>query len=339
MPLMKAVQVTAANGPFALVEREIPEPQARQVRVKVQACGVCHSDSFTKLGAFPGIVYPRVPGHEVVGIIDAVGADVPEWRIGQRVGVGWHGGHCGHCRSCRRGDFITCANGQIPGISYDGGYAEYMIAPFEALALVPDELAAAEAAPLLCAGITTFNALRNSGVRAGDLVAVLGIGGLGHLAVQFSAKMGCHTVAIARGADKAALARQLGAHVYIDSTTQDIAAELSKLGGARVVLATATSAEAMSACVGGLGIDGRLVVVGASPDAIQVSPLALIGGRRGVTGWPSGTSIESEDTMAFSVLANIRPMIETMPLERAEEAYDKMMSGAARFRMVITTGA
>jgi D-arabinose 1-dehydrogenase-like Zn-dependent alcohol dehydrogenase len=339
MPLMKAVQVTAANGPFALVEREIPEPQARQVRVKVQACGVCHSDSFTKLGAFPGIVYPRVPGHEVVGIIDAVGADVPEWRIGQRVGVGWHGGHCGHCRSCRRGDFITCANGQIPGISYDGGYAEYMIAPFEALALVPDELAAAEAAPLLCAGITTFNALRNSGVRAGDLVAVLGIGGLGHLAVQFSAKMGCHTVAIARGADKAALARQLGAHVYIDSTTQDIAAELSKLGGARVVLATATSAEAMSVCVGGLGIDGRLVVVGASPDAIQVSPLALIGGRRGVTGWPSGTSIESEDTMAFSVLANIRPMIETMPLERAEEAYDKMMSGAARFRMVITTGA
>jgi D-arabinose 1-dehydrogenase-like Zn-dependent alcohol dehydrogenase len=338
MSRMRAVQVKSANGPFELVERDVPEPGARRVRIKVQACGVCHSDSFTRKGAFPGIQYPRVPGHEVVGIVDAVGADVPDWKPGQRVGVGWHGGHCGHCHSCRRGDFITCANGQIPGVSYDGGYADYMIAPFEALASVPDELAAEDAAPLLCAGITTFNALRNSGARPGDLVAVLGIGGLGHLAVQFAAKMGCRTVAIARGTEKAALARKLGAHHYVDSTAQDAAGALNALGGARVVLATVTNAKAMSAAIGGLAVDGKLIVIGASPEALEVSPLLLISARRSILGWPSGTSIDSEDTMAFSVLAGIRPMIETMPLERASEAYDRMMSGAARFRMVLTTG-
>ena len=338
MPRMRAVQVKNANGPFELVERDIPAPAAGKVLIKVQACGVCHSDAFTKLGAFPGIQYPRVPGHEVVGIVDKIGEDVPNWRQGQRVGVGWHGGHCGHCRSCRRGDFITCSNGQIPGITYDGGYADYMIAPFEALASIPDELEAAEAAPLLCAGITTYNALRNSGARPGDVVAVLGIGGLGHLGVQFAAKMGCHTVAIARGADKGPLARTLGAHHYLDSVTQDVAAELGKLGGARVILSTVTNSKAMTAVLGGLGVDGKLIVVGASTDPIEVSPLLLIGGRRSIRGWPSGTSSDSEDTLAFSALANIRPMIETMPLERATEAYERMMSGAARFRMVLTTG-
>lgn len=338
MPRMRAVQVKNANGPFELVERDAPEPAPGQVRIKVQACGVCHSDAFTKLGAFPGIQYPRVPGHEVVGVIDAVGEDVPDWRIGQRVGVGWHGGHCGHCPSCRRGDFITCASGQIPGITYDGGYADYMIAPFGALASIPEELAAAEAAPLLCAGITTYNALRNSGVRASDLVAVLGIGGLGHLGVQFAAKMGCRTVAIARGADKGPLARKLGAHHYLDSTAQDVAAELNKLGGARVILSTVTNSKAMSAVLGGLGVGGKMIVVGASAEPIEVSPFLLIGGRRTIQGWPSGTSIDSEDTLAFSALAGIRPMIETMPLERAPEAYERMMSGEARFRMVITTG-
>ena len=338
MPQMRAVQVTSANGPFELVERAVPAPPPRHVRIRIQACGVCHSDSFTKMGAFPGIQYPRVPGHEIVGIVDAIGADVPDWQPGQRVGVGWHGGHCGHCQSCRRGDFITCSTGQIPGISYDGGYADHTIVPFEALASVPDELAAAEAAPLLCAGITTFNALRNSGVRPGDLVAVLGIGGLGHLGVQFAAKMGLRTVAIARGADKAPLARQLGAHHYIDSNAQDVAGELTKLGGAHVILATLPSAKAMSPAIGGLAVGGRLMVIGASPDAIEVSPLAMIMEKRSIQGWPSGTSIDSEDTLKFSALTDVRPMIETMPLERAPEAYGRMMSGEARFRMVLTTG-
>lgn len=338
MVRMRAVHVKSADGPFELVERDAPDPAPGQVRIKVQACGVCHSDSFTKQGLFPGIQYPRVPGHEVVGTVDRIGTHVPEWQPGQRVGVGWHGGHCGHCRSCRRGDFITCANGQIPGIHYDGGYADSMIAPFEALTSVPDALEAAEAAPLLCAGITTYNALRNSGVRPGDVVAVLGIGGLGHLAVQFAAKMGCHTVAIARGADKGPLARKLGAHHYVDSVAQDVAAELNTLGGARVILATVTSSQAISAAIGGLGVNGKLLVIGAAPDPIEVSPLALISGRRSIQGWPSGTSSDSEDTMAFSALADIRPMIETMPLERAAEAYERMMSGAARFRMVLTTG-
>jgi D-arabinose 1-dehydrogenase-like Zn-dependent alcohol dehydrogenase len=336
---MRAIQVTSPNGAFELVERALPEPGPRQVRIEVQACGICHSDSFTKLGAFPGVQYPRVPGHEVVGRLHAVGSDVPEWKAGARVGVGWHGGHCGHCPSCRKGDFITCSTLQIPGISYDGGYADYMIAPFEALAAVPDELSSADAAPLLCAGITTFNALRHSGAVPGDLVAILGIGGLGHLGVQFAAKMGYQTAAIARGQDKGPLARKLGAHHYIDSTTQNVAAELAKLGGARVILATSTDSKSMSDAVGGLGIDGKLVVVGASMQPIEVSPLALIGGRRSIAGWPSGTSSDSEDTLDFSVLSAIRPMIEAYPLERAAEAYERMMSGKARFRVVLTTGS
>jgi len=338
MARMRAVQVSHANGPFELVEREVPNPGDREVRVKVQACGICHSDSFTKLGAFPGIQFPRIPGHEIVGIVDAIGAQVPDWKPGQRVGVGWHGGHCGHCEACRRGDFISCASGKIPGISYDGGYAEFMIAPFEALASVPPELEAAHAAPLLCAGITTFNALRHSGARAGDLVAVLGLGGLGHLAVQYASKMGARTVAIARGRDKEALALKLGAHQYIDSTKADVAAELRRLGGARVILATVTDGKSMSAAIGGLSVDGKLVVLGATGEPIEAPTLALIPGRRAIMGWPSGTSIDSEDTMAFSVLANVRPMIETVPLERAAEGYERMMSGKARFRVVVTTG-
>ena len=337
MPRMRAVQVKSANGPFELVERPIPEPPARHVRIKIQACGVCHSDSFTKEGAFP-IQYPRVPGHEIMGTVDAIGADVPEWKPGQRVGVGWYGGHCGHCRSCRRGDFMTCVTAQIPGISYDGGYADYTGVPFEALAAVPDGMNAVEAGPLMCAGITTFNALRNSGLRAGDVVGVLGIGGLGHLGVQFAAKMGCRTVAIARGDDKAPLARQLGAHHYVDTDRQDAVAELRRLGGASVILATAPSAKAMSAVIEGLAPGGRLMVIGAAPDAMAVSSTALILARRSVQGWPSGTSIDIEDTLAFSALTNVRPMVETMPLERAPEAYERMMSGAARFRMVLTTG-
>ena len=335
MPRMKVAQVAKPNAALEIVERDVPNPQPRQVRIKVEACGVCHSDVVTVAGVFPGIQYPRVPGHEVVGVIDAVGAEVPNWKAGMRVGVGWHGGHCGHCSSCRRGDFITCKNGQIPGVSYDGGYAEYMIAPFEALALVPDDLKSADAAPLLCAGITTFNALRHSGAIAGDLVAVLGIGGLGHLGVQFAAKLGFKTVAIARGADKGPLAKKLGAEIYIDSTTQNAAEELTKLGGAKVILATVTDAKTMSAALPGLGVDGKLLVVGATGEPIEVSPFLLIGGRRSIAGWPSGTSSDSEDTLKFSVLTNVRPMIETYPLARAAEAYAHMMSGKARFRVVL----
>src|ERR1700759_4370423 len=290
---MKVAQISKPNAAFEVVEREVPEPKARQVRIKVQACGVCHSDMLTGVGGIPGIQYPRVPGHEVVGLIDAVGADVPDWKKGMRVGVGWHGGHCGDCSSCRRGDFSTCREGKIPGISYDGGYAEYMIAPFEALASIPEELKSEDAAPLLCAGITTFNALRHSGASPGELVAVLGLGGLGHLAVQYAAKMGFHTVAIARGADKGPLAKKLGAHVYIDSTSQNAAEELTKLGGAKVILATVTDSKTMTSVLGGLGIDGKLLVVGADPQPIEVSPLLLIGQRRAVAGWPSGTSSDS----------------------------------------------
>jgi D-arabinose 1-dehydrogenase-like Zn-dependent alcohol dehydrogenase len=332
---MKVAQVAKRNAAIEIVERDVPEPKSREVRIKVQACGVCHSDMFTVVGAFPGIKYPRVPGHEVIGIIDAVGAEVPDWKAGMRVGVGWHGGHCGHCSSCRRGDFITCKEGKIPGISYDGGYADYMIAPFEALASVPEELGAEDAAPLLCAGITTFNALRNSGARAGDLVAILGVGGLGHLGVQYAAKMGFKTVAIARGADKGPLAKKLGAHIYIDSTSQNPAAELTKLGGAKVIVATVTDSKTMSSAMSGLGIDGKFVVVGASAEPMEVSPLMLIGPRRSIAGWPSGTAVDSEDTMNFSVLSNVRPMVETFPLAQAAEAYAHMMSGKARFRVVV----
>jgi D-arabinose 1-dehydrogenase-like Zn-dependent alcohol dehydrogenase len=338
MATMRCVQVSYPKGPFELVEREIPDPHAGAVRIKVQACGICHSDSFTKEGTFPGIQYPRVPGHEIAGIIDAVGAGVRGWTSGQHVGVGWHGGHCGYCDACRRGDFVTCRIAvQVPGITYDGGYSEYMIAPAEALALVPDELSAVEAGPLMCAGITTFNSLRHSGARAGDLVAILGIGGLGHLGVQFAVKMGFKTVAIARGTDKEALARQLGAWQYIDSQAQNPAEELIKLGGAAVILATATSGKAMASVLGGLAVDGKMIIVGAA-DALDVSPLQLIGGRRSIAGWPSGRSIDSQDTLRFSALTGVRSMNEVFPLERAAEAYERMMSGNARFRVVLTTG-
>ena len=335
---MRVVQVTRAKGPLELVERPIPEPGAGSVRIKVEACGICHSDSVTKEGIWPGIQYPRAPGHEIAGIVDALGPGVAGSKTGQRVGAGWHGGHCGHCDSCRRGDFVTCQVApQIPGVSYDGGYADYTIVPAAALALIPDGLSAVEAAPLMCAGITTFNSLRSSGARAGDVVAVLGVGGLGHLGVQFAAKMGFETVAIARGGDKASLARKLGAQHYVDSQATDPAAELVKLGGARVILATVTSGKAMAAVLGGLGVNGKLIIVGAPPDPLEVPVLPLIFGRRSIVGWPSGTSIDSQDTLAFSVLTGVRPMTEVFPLERADEAYERMLSGKARFRAVLTT--
>lgn len=335
MPKMKAVQVEAAGGPLKLVELDVPEPGDGQVRIKVQACGICHSDSLTKEGQWPGLAFPRVPGHEIAGVIDAVGAGVEGWNVGKRVGVGWHGGHCGRCSRCRQGDFVLCEKAQIPGISYNGGYAEFLVAPVEALASIPDDLSDADAAPLLCAGITTFNALRNSGARAGDVVGILGIGGLGHLGVQFARKMGFNTVAIARGQDKAALAKELGAHHYIDSTTQNIAEELTQLGGAKVILATVTSGKAMSAAVGGLGLNGKMIMVGISEEPVEVPIAQFIMGRNSIQGWPSGTSADSQDTLAFSALSGVKPMIEEFPLERAPEAYDRMMSGAARFRVVL----
>jgi D-arabinose 1-dehydrogenase-like Zn-dependent alcohol dehydrogenase len=337
MSKMRIMQVTQPNGPFELVEREIPEPTTGWVRIKVEACGICHSDSLTKEGTYPGIQYPRVPGHEVAGFIDAVGAGVVDWSEGQRVGVGWHGGYCGHCEACRRGNFFACQWGQVTGITYDGGYADYMVAHSSALALLPEELSAIEAGPLVCAGVTTFNSLRNSGARPNDLVAILGLGGLGHLGVQFSTKMGFKTVAIARGSDKEPLARQLGAQHYIDSSAQDVAAELVKLGGATVILATVTNAEAMSATLGGLGINGKLIVLGAPYEPLAVPALLLIGGRRSVDGWYSGTSIDSQDTLSFSTLTGVRAMTEVYPLERAAEAYERMMSGKSRFRVVLTT--
>jgi len=338
MAMMRVAQVPRPKGPFEIVERQIPEPGAGSVRIRVQACGVCHSDSLTKEGAFPGLQYPRVPGHEVAGVIDAVGPGAAGWEPGQRVGVGWNGGYCGYCDPCRRGEFFACVRGQITGITYDGGYGEYLIAPASAVARMPAELPPVEAAPLMCAGLTTFNALRNSGARPGDVVAVLGLGGLGHLGVQYAAKMGFHVVGIARGKDKEPLARQLGASVYIDSQAQDPAAELLKLGGARVILATATSGEAMATVQGGVAVNGTLLIVGAA-ESMQVSPVFLLLGCRSVKGWYSGTSIDSQDTLAFSVRTGVRPMIETYPLERVAEAYDRMMSGKARFRVVLTIGA
>jgi D-arabinose 1-dehydrogenase-like Zn-dependent alcohol dehydrogenase len=339
MSKMRAVQVTRPKGPFELVERDIPEPGVGSVRIKVAACGVCHSDWFTKEGTWPGIQYPRVPGHEVAGIIDATGASVAGWSPGQRVGVGWHGGHCGYCDACRRGDFVTCQIApQVPGMAYDGGYSEYMIVPAGALALIPQEISAIDAGPLMCAGVTTYNSLRNSGARPGDLVAVLGIGGLGHLGIQFAAKMGFKTVAIARGKDKEALSRKLGAAYYIDSQVQDAAAELAMLGGARVILATVTSGKAMSAVLGGLGVNGRLMVLGAADAPLEVDASLLIGGRRSITGWPSGNSIDSQDTLSFSAVSGVRAMTQVFPLERAAEAYELMMSGKARFRAVLTIG-
>ena len=332
---MKKIQVKSAGGSFKLVEEPMREPAARYVRVKVQACGVCHSDSVTKDGLFPGIVYPRSPGHEIMGVIDAVGEGTEPWKAGDRVGIGWHGGHCGRCESCRRGDFVTCMRLQVPGISYDGGYAEFVLAPFESLARVPSELTPEEAAPLMCAGVTTFNALRNSGARPGDVVAIQGIGGLGHLGVQFANKFGFETVAIGRGEDKKSLALKLGARTYIDSKSQDVAKELAGLGGARVILATASDGKSMGGLIDGLKIGGSLVIVGASPDPFPVSTLQLILVRKSIVGWPSGTSIDSEDTLKFAAANGVRPMIEVFPLERAADAYDRMISGKARFRSVL----
>jgi D-arabinose 1-dehydrogenase-like Zn-dependent alcohol dehydrogenase len=333
---MKVAQVPAPGAEFQIIEREMPSPNAGQVRIKVQACGVCHSDVLTKDGLWPGIEYPRVPGHEVVGIIDEVGDGVSEWTRGQRVGVGWHGGHDGNCLSCRRGDFGNCRNLKIAGISYDGGYQEYMVAPVEALVAIPKGLTDAEAAPLLCAGITTFNALRHSGASPGDLVAVQGIGGLGHLGIQFANKFGYRVAAIGRGSENAALAKQLGATVYIDSRATNAAEELQKLGGAQAILATAPSSKAMSALIDGLGPNGKLMVIGAAFDPIEVTPIQLISGSRMIQGWASGIPTDSEDTLRFAELTGVRPMIEIYPLERAAEAYARMLSGDAQFRVVLT---
>jgi D-arabinose 1-dehydrogenase-like Zn-dependent alcohol dehydrogenase len=335
---MKVAQIASAGGDFQIVERAVPTPEAGQVRIKVQACGICHTDVLTKDGSWPGIQYPRVPGHEVAGTIDAVGPGVSIWREGHRVGVGWHGGHDGTCVSCRRGDFRHCQNGQIPGITYDGGYQQYMVAPVEALAAIPETLGIADAAPLLCAGVTTFDSLRRSGALPGDLVAVQGIGGLGHLGIQFANRFGYRVAAISRGSENAALAKKLGAHIYIDSQATDPAQELQKLGGAQIILATAPNAKSMSALVEGLAPNGRLIVAGAAFDPIEVTPLQLISGSRSLKGWVSGTPIDSEDTLQFCDLTGVRPMIETYPLERAGEAYARMMSGDARYRVVLTMG-
>ena len=337
MKTMRVAQVTRPKGALEIVERPIPEPGPGAVRIRVLACGICHSDSVTKEGIYPDIKYPRVPGHEVAGVIDTVGTGAGRWQPGQAVGVGWNGGYCGQCDHCRRGDLFACVTAQVTGITYDGGYGEYMIAPASAVSLMPAELSPVDAAPLMCAGLTTFNALRNSGARSGDVVAVLGLGGLGHLAVQYCAKMGFHTVGIARGKDKEPLARKLGASAYIDSQAEDPAAKLLEMGGAKVILATATSGEAMAAVQGGLAVNGTLLIVGAAP-TMEISPLLLLGGRRSIKGWYSGTSIDSQDTLVFSARNGVRSMNETFPLERANEAYDRMMSGKARFRVVLTIG-
>src|SRR5437867_4612452 len=335
MATMRVAQVPGAKREFEIVERPIPQAAPGTVRIKVAACGICHSDSLVKEGLWPGIRGRRVPGHEVAGSIDAGGAGVTGWLQGQRVGVGWHGGYCGRCDPCRRGDLFACETQQVTGISVDGGYGEYMVAPVSAVARFPDELSPVEAAPLLCAGITTFNALRNSGARPGDLVAVLGLGGLGHLGVQFAAKLGFKTVAIARGKDKEPLARQLGATTYIDSQSQDPAAELLKLGGASLIISTVTVGDAVSAVQGGLAVNGTLMVIGAA-ESMQISPILLLMGRRSVKGWYSGTSIDSQDTLAFSARVGVQSMNETFPFERVNEAYERMMSGKARFRVVLT---
>jgi D-arabinose 1-dehydrogenase-like Zn-dependent alcohol dehydrogenase len=333
---MRVAQIPYAKGPFELVERDIPDPGVGQVRIKVEACGVCHSDSLTKEGMLPGIAYPRVPGHEVIGRVDAIGPGVAGWTVGQRAGVGWHGGNCGYCGACRHGDSFACETETlVTGLTHDGGYGEYMIAPAESVAHVPDGLAAADAGPLMCAGITTFNALRHSGAGPGDLVAVHGIGGLGHLAVQYARKLGFRTVAVARGADKADFAHRLGAHHYIDSQAEDPAAALQKLGGAKAILATVTSGEAMAQIQGGLGINGTLMVIGAVP-SLGADTLFLLQGRRSIKGWYSGVAADAEDTLAFSQLNGVKSMNEILPLSRVAEAYDRMMSGNARFRVVLT---
>ncbi|SDG58123.1 alcohol dehydrogenase [Psychroflexus sediminis] len=332
---MKAAQIKEAEGEFHIVDLDKPTPKANEVLIKVQACGICHSDAFVKDGTFPGLEYPRVPGHEVIGTIEAVGEQVTIWNTDQRVGVGWHGGHCFECEPCRRGDFISCENAKVSGISYDGGYAEYMCAPQEALVAVPDELKSEEAAPLLCAGITVFNALRNSGITAGDLVAIQGIGGLGHLAIQYAHKMGMKTVAISTSDDKKELATQLGAHHFINAKSEDAAEKLQELGGAKLILGTAPSGEAMTSVIGGLGIDGKLLMVGATPDPVEVSPMEMLMGRKSVAGWPSGTPTDSEDTLNFSALFDTRPMIEEYSLDDVKEAYDRMINNKSRFRVVL----
>jgi D-arabinose 1-dehydrogenase-like Zn-dependent alcohol dehydrogenase len=331
-----AVQVGKAGGEFELVEREIPHPGAGEIRIKVQACGICHSDQLVKQGGFPGLTYPRVPGHEVVGVVDEVGAGVTEWKKGERVGVGWHGGHCFVCESCRRGDFVTCAQEAITGVTRDGGYQQYMLARHEAVARVPEGLDSAEAGPLMCAGITTFNSLRHSGATTGDLVGVLGIGGLGHLGIQYAAKSGHRVVAIGRGPENAALAKKLGAFAYIDSKATKAAEELKRLGGAKVILATAPNAKAMAEVIDGLGVGGKLLVVGAPFEPMEVSVIQLLLARRGIQGWPSGTAMDSQDTLEFSAFAGVRPMIERYPLEKVKEAYGRMESGKAEFRVVLT---
>src|SRR5213592_3893794 len=336
MSKMKVMQVPKAGADFEAVEREVPIPPAGHVRIRVMACGICHSDSYTKEGLFPGITYPRVPGHEVAGVIDETGAGVTTWKTGDRVGVGWHGGHDGTCLRCRRGDFANCPNAKICGISYDGGYGEYMLAPAVALARMPESLDPAEAAPLMCAGMTTFNSLRHSGALPSNLVAVQGIGGLGHLGIQFAQRFGYRVAAVGRGPGNAALATKLGASVYIDSAATNAAAELQKLGGARVILATAPSSKAMSSLIDGLGENGRMMVIGATTDAIEVTPVQLIFGRKSIQGWSAGTPADSEDALRFAVLTGVRPMIEKFPLAKASEAYARMMSGKAEFRVVLT---
>jgi D-arabinose 1-dehydrogenase-like Zn-dependent alcohol dehydrogenase len=333
---MKAAQVPKAGADFEIVEREIPNPNAAQVRIKVQACGICHSDELTKEGQWPGIQYPRVPGHEVAGIIDELGAGVSEWQKGQRVGVGWHGGHDGTCLACRRGDFRNCQNMKIPGISYDGGYQQYMVAPTEAVVAMPESLGAAEAAPLLCAGITMYNSLRHSGALPGDLVAIQGVGGLGHLGIQFANKFGYKVAAIGRGSENAPLAKKLGASVYIDSQAMNATQELQRLGGAQVIVATAPSSKAMSELFDGLGPNGKLMVVGVAFDPIEITPVQLITGSRAIQGWTTGTAADEEDTLRFAELSGVRPMIETYPLEKAAEGYARMISGKAKFRVVLT---
>lgn len=333
---MKAAQIPKPQAEFQIVERELPKPQRRQVRIKVEACGICGSDAFTKDGTWPGIEYPRVPGHEVVGVIDELGVDVSEWKKGQRVGIGWHGGHDGTCRACRRGDFRNCQNRKVPGINYDGGYQEYMAAPAEAIVPIPDSLSSTEAAPLLCAGATTFDALRTSGAMPGDLVAVLGVGGLGHLGIQFASKFGYRVVAIGRGTEDAPAAQKFGANVYLDGKTTNAAAELQKLGGAQVILATAPSARAMTDLVAGLGPNGKLLVVGATGEPMSVAPVQIIPGSLSLTGRYAGTAAGEEDTVRFAELSGVRPMIETYPLEKAAEGYARMKSGRAKFRVVLT---
>ena len=329
-------QVSKPKGDFEFVERDIPTPAANEIRIKVQACGICYSDHLTKDGVWPGITFPRVPGHEVAGIVDELGSSVTEWKKGDRVGVGWHGGHCFVCESCRRGDFVTCKNQAITGITRDGGYQQYMLARHEAVARIPDDLSPVDAGPLLCAGITTFNSLRHSGAKPGDLVAVQGIGGLGHLGIQYAAKAGYRVVAIGRGPENATLAKKLGAHKYVDSKATNAAAELQKMGGAKVILTTAPNAAAQQEMIGGLGVDGKLLIVGAPFDPLQVSALALISPRRALQGWPSGTAMDSEDTLNFSTYAGVKPMVETFPLTKASQAYERMNTGKAEFRVVLT---